>query len=115
MQDRGDVGVIEIQCMAGDSVDQCGVGDPQPVAGAEHPGLRLTAKQTALLPGDPRGRLLGTGDREAEMIEQATCALVQHVGGYVVGVGVPYEVEQGARLDGGPIVVVARVRRCDAM
>ena len=48
----------------------------------------------------------------AEMIEQATCALVQHVGGYVVDVGVPYEVEQGARLDGGSIVVVAQVRRC---
>ena len=103
------MGVIEIKCVAGDSIDQCGVGDPQPVAGAEHHGLRLAAEQTALLPDDPRGRFLCAGDGEAEVIEQATGALVQNVGGYVVGAGVPNEVEQGSRLDGGAIVVAARV------
>ena len=46
------------------------------------------------------------------MIEQAPGALVQHVGGYVLGVGVAHEVEQGARLDGGPIVVAMRLRPC---
>ena len=77
------MGVIEIQCMAGDSVDQCRVGDAQPVGRAEHPGLRITAKRQALLPGDPCGGFLGARDGEAEMIEQAPGALVQHLGGDV--------------------------------
>ncbi len=69
MQNGGNVGVIEIQCMAGDSVDERGVGDSQPVGCAEHRGLRLSAEQKALFPGDAsrqaRRRPLwpGQGDR----------------------------------------------------
>ena len=109
MQDRRNVGVIEIQCMASDSVDQCGVGDPEPVGRAERPGLRVTAKRNALLPCDPCCGLLGARDREAEVIEQAPGALVQHLGGDVGGGGVNHEVEQRARLRGGPIVIASRV------
>ena len=75
------------------------------VAGAEHPGLRLPAEQTALLRGDPCGGFLGTGDGKAEVIEQATGALVHHVGGNVVGGCVLHEVQQGPSLDRGPVVI----------
>ena len=44
------MGVVEIQCMAGDSVDQRGVGDPQSIRCAEGSGLWLTTEQPALSP-----------------------------------------------------------------
>ena len=111
VKDRRHVRVIEIKCMARDSVDQCRVGDAQPVRGAEHHGLRVTAQCEALLPGYSCGGFFGTRDSEAEVIQQAPSALVQHLGGDVGGGGVTHEVEQRSRLDGGPIVVASRVCR----
>ena len=103
------MGVIEIHCMTGDSVDQCRVGDSQPMGGAEHPGLWVAAQRKALLPGYAYGGLFGARNGEAEVIEQAPGALVQHLGGDVGGGGVTHEVEQRARLDGGPIVIASGV------
>ena len=105
VQDRRNVGVIEIECMTRNSVNECRVGDSQPMGGAEHPGLRVAALRKALLPGYACGGFFGARDGEAEVIEQAPGALVQHVGGDVGGGGVTHEVEQRARLDGGPIVI----------
>src|ERR1700752_5276861 len=95
--------------MAGDSVDQCRVGDAQPVGAAERPCLRFAAEREALLPDDPGGGFRGARDGKADVIQQTPGALVQHVGGDVGGGGVTYEVEQRARLDGGPIVVASLV------
>ena len=52
MQNGGDMGVVEIQCMASDSVHHRGVCDAQPVCGAERHRLRVTAENAALVPGD---------------------------------------------------------------
>ena len=84
MQNRGHVGVVEIQCMASDSVDKRGIGDSQAVERAERHGLGLPAEQTALCPGDAGGRLRRAGDGQAQVIEQAPGALVQHLGGHLV-------------------------------
>src|SRR6185437_905931 len=93
--------------MTGDSVDQCRVGDAQPIGGAERPCLRLTTEDEALLPDDPGGGFRCARNGKADMIQQTPGALVQHVGGDVGSGGVTYKVEQRARLDGGPIVVVS--------
>ena len=106
MQNGRDMGVVEIQCMASDSVHKRGVGDSQAVERAERPGLRLPAEHKALLPGDASGRLRGARDGQAQVIEQAPGALVQHLGGHLVGLRTRNEVEQCPRLGGSPIVVV---------
>lgn len=103
--------VIEVQCVASDSVDKRGVGDTKSMRGSEHAGLWFPTEQSTLLPGDPRGGFPGTGDCKTDVIEQATGAFVHHLGGHVGGGCVPHEVEQGASLDGGPVVVLGRVAR----
>jgi hypothetical protein len=92
-----------------DSVDQSGIGDTQPLVGADDRCLRVAALNSALIPGDTRRRFRGTRDGQAEVVEQAAGALVQHVGGYCIGGRARNEIEQGPRLAGSAIVVV---RRC---
>ena len=99
------MGVVEIMCVASNSVYQGGVRHPQPMSGAEDGGLRVAAEHHALIAGDSGGGLAGACDGEADMVEQASGALVQDVGGYITRIGTYDEIEQGTCLGRGPVVV----------
>ena len=105
------VRVIEIQCMAGDSVDQCRVGGAQPVPRSQHPRLLMPTEQQGLFPGDPCRGLLGARDGETDMVEQATGVFCRTSPGMsVASVRATDEVEQSAGFDGSPVIVGQNVR-----
>lgn len=84
VDDRLQVGVVEIEDVARHSIDEGGIHDVEPLAAAEQRGLLRAGERRERCNGDIDRLVSRSTDRHADPVQQRAHALLADVGGQII-------------------------------